>query len=152
MSFELPCGLLDMIEEATPFLNFGGDCHQAIALYQKALGAEVVDRRGWDPAMFEGGQVPEAMKDGVMYARLLLGKAPLEMSDVPTPMKVRPGTNLSVNLHFSDPDELDRRFELLSEGGTIEMAPETMFWGGRFAKLVDRFGISWMFHCQVTPD
>lgn len=151
MSFEAPVGLLRVIIEATPFLNFNGDCHEAIALYQKALDAEVQDRRGWDPAMFDGGEVPEAMKNGVMYARLQMGKVPLEMSDVPPHMKVQPGSNHTVNLHISDPEELDRRFELLAQGGKVEMAPENMFWGARYGKLVDRFGISWSFHCQLTP-
>jgi len=140
-----------MIQEATPFLNFNGDCHQAIALYQKALDAKVADRRGWEPAMFDGGKVPEGMEDGVMYARLMMGEVPLEMSDVPPHFKVEPGSHLSINLHISDPDELDRRVELLAQGGKVEMPPETMFWGGRMAKVIDRFGVSWMFHCQVTP-
>jgi PhnB protein len=139
-----------MIQEATPFLNFSGECHEAIALYEKALGATVVDRRPWDPAMFDGGVVPEAMKNGVMYARLQIGSVPLEMSDMPPTMKAIPGTNLSINLHLSDPNELDKCFAALSEGGSVAMPPENMFWGARYGKLTDRFGISWSMHCQLS--
>ncbi len=138
-----------MIAEATPFLNFNGDCHEAIALYSAALGAEVVDRRPWDPAMF-GGELPKGMENGVMYARLTIGEVPLEMSDVPPNMTVEPGSNLSINLHITDPDELDRCFNALAEGGTVAMPPENMFWGARFAKLIDRFGVSWSMHCQLV--
>jgi len=138
-----------MISEATPFLNFNGDCHAAIALYEEALGAKVVDRRPWDPAMFDGGVLPESMKNGVMYARLTVGEAPLEMSDVPPGMTVEPGSNLSINLHLTDPEELDRRFAALSEGGTVSMPPENMFWGARYGKLTDRFGVSWSMHCPL---
>jgi len=137
-----------MIREATPFLNFNGDCGAAIALYEQALGAVVEVRSPWDPAMFEG-PVPEAMRDGVMYARLKVGDAPLEMSDVPPDMTVSWGTAGSVNLHFDDPDQLDRCFAALAEGGQIQMPVETMFWGARFGKLADRFGVQWMFHCQL---
>lgn len=138
-----------MIREATPFLNFNGDCGQAMALYERALGATVDDRRPWDPAMFEGTAVPEAMQDGVMYARMSLGAVPIELSDVPPGTTVAAGTNTSVNLHFDDPDELDRCFAALAETGTVQMPVETMFWGARFGKLVDEFGIQWMFHCQL---
>lgn len=138
-----------MIFEATPFLNFNGVCSDAIALYARALGAVVADRRGWDPAMF-GGELPEAMKDGVMYARLRIGDVALEMSDVPPNMTVEAGTMASINLHLDDPDELDRVYSALAEGGTRSMPPENMFWGARFGKLTDRFGVQWMFHCQLT--
>lgn len=97
-----------------------------------------------------GGEVPEEMKGGVMYARLKMGSVPLEMSDAPPAMPLQPGNNMAVNLHISDPDELDRCFALLSEGGKVYEAPTTMFWGARFATLVDRFGIRWMLHCQLS--
>lgn len=137
-----------MILEATPFLSFGGDCGQAIELYKAALGAEVVDRRPWDPAMFEGG-VPDAMKEGVMYARLMIGKVPLEMSDVPPPVSIQRGLNVSINVHLDDPGELDRCYAALAEGGEPQMPPENMFWGARYGELTDRFGIRWTLHCQL---
>ncbi len=139
-----------MIIEATPFLNFNGNCDDAIKLYRAALGAEVEARMPWSPEMFDDGNVPDAMKNGVMYARLLLGKVPLEMSDVPPHMTVETGTNQSVNLHISEPGELDRVFEALGEGGTARMPPENMFWGARYGALTDRFGIRWSLHCQLA--
>ena len=101
--------------------------------------------------MFDGGKVPEAMKDGVMYARLKVGQAALEMSDVPPGMSLEVGSSMCVNLHISDPDELDRCFAGLAEGGKVIMPPENMFWGARYGKLADRFGVMWSFHCQL-PD
>ena len=138
-----------MMLEATPFLNFNGDCHEAIALYEEALAAEVCDRRPWDAAMF-GGVLPESMKNGVMYARLLLGgKVPIELSDTPPSHPAHRGSNMSVNVHLDDPDELDRVFEALSAGGDTSMPPENTFWGARFCHFTDRFGIRWMLHCQL---
>ncbi len=138
-----------MIEEATPFMNFNGDCREAIALYESALDAVVEARMPWDPQMFDGGVLPEEMKNGVMYARLKMGEVPLEMSDVPPGWTVGPGTNMTINLHLSDPEELDRRFQALASGGTVSMPPENMFWGARYGKLTDRFGIQWSLHCQL---
>ncbi|MCB9676305.1 MAG: glyoxalase/bleomycin resistance/extradiol dioxygenase family protein [Alphaproteobacteria bacterium] len=138
-----------MITEATPFLKFQGNCAKAIALYQRALGATVCDSRGWDPAMF-GGQLPPGMEDGVMYARLRIGDVPLEMSDMPPGVSAEPGSNLCINLHITDPDELDGCFAALAEGGQPLLAPEDMFWGARYAQVIDAFGIGWTLHCMLT--
>lgn len=138
-----------MIREATPFLNFDGDCRKAMALYESALGAVVKDVMPWAPEMFDDGVVPEAMEGGVMYARLLMGEVALEMSDVPPDAPLDGGSQMSVNLHFDDPEELDRCFAALAEGGQVLMAPENTFWGARFGRLVDAFGIPWMLHCQL---
>lgn len=137
-----------MIQQANPFLNFNGDAKQAIALYTQALGAKTVALMPWDPAMF-GGEVPAHMQDGVMYAMLQLGAERIELSDVPPGMTVAAGTNTSINLHIDDAAELDQMFAALSTGGTVQMPPENMFWGARYAKLTDRFGISWSLHCQL---
>lgn len=138
-----------MIQQANPFLNFNGDAKQAVALYESALGATVVASMPWDPNMFEGGKVPDNMADGVMYAMLKLGAAQIELSDVPPGMTVTPGSNTTVNLHIDDAAELDRMFAGLAAGGQVQMPPENMFWGARYGKLTDKFGINWSLHCQL---
>lgn len=138
-----------MIHQANPFVNFNGDAKKAIALYEAALGATVVAMMPWDANMF-GGTLPPGMEDGVMYAMLKLGAAQIELSDVPPHMgRVEGGTNTTINLHIDDAAELDRMFAGLAEGGKVEMPPENMFWGARYGKLTDKFGINWSLHCQL---
>jgi len=45
--------------------------------------------------------------------------------------------------------ETDRLFEALSEGGKIEMQLQVMFWGDSFGSLTERYGIGWMFTCEI---
>lgn len=138
-----------MIQNLNPFLNFNGTARKAMDHYCKVLGATVEAVMPWDPEMFEDG-VPDEMKDGVMYAKLKVGEADLELSDMPPHLTADRGTNTHIILHVTDPTELDAAFKALNEGGgEAEMPPEDMFWGARYAKVRDRFGISWALHCQI---
>ena len=37
----------------------------------------------------------------------------------------------------------------MSEGAIISLPLQDMFWGAKFGKLVDKFGVSWMFNCEM---
>ena len=43
-----------------------------------------------------------------------------------------------------------RPFAALAEGGQPLLAPEDMFWGARYAQVIDAFGIGWTLHCMLT--
>ena len=45
---------------------------------------------------------------------------------------------------------LDRYFEKLAEGGTIEMPLEAAPWGDTFGSLTDRFGTPWLVNITGT--
>ena len=136
-----------MIHSINPFLNFNGNAADALALYQSALGANVVEKMTWRDLPNE--DVPPEVADHIMYARLEIGGGAVELSDVPPGMSVSPGSNCHVAIHSTDPKELDKMFAALMEGGEVEMPLENMFWGARYGKLRDRFGISWTFNCPL---
>lgn len=47
-----------------------------------------------------------------------------------------------------DPDDAERIFKKLAEGGTISMPCQETFWAHRFGMCTDRFGIPWMVNCE----
>ena len=49
-----------------------------------------------------------------------------------------------LSVTVDSPEEADRLYAKLSEGGEIFMKMETTFFANRFAMLRDRFGVSWM--------
>ena len=53
-----------------------------------------------------------------------------------------------VSLQFTDPDEAERVFGALAEGGAVTMPLEETFWAARFGALTDRFGTPWMINCD----
>jgi PhnB protein len=52
--------------------------------------------------------------------------------------------------YIRGPDEADRLYERLSDGGEIFMKMESTFFANRLAMLRDRFGVSWMLLQGVT--
>ena len=133
------------ILEITPYLNFDGTATQAIALYERALGAktEHITRFGDMPA---GATLDEAGKKRVMHALLRVGEALIMISDTPPDMSLTPGDNIHVLLEFDNEPEMAAKFQALSEGGTVTMPLQDTFWGARFGMFTDTYGIRWMFN------
>ena len=42
-----------------------------------------------------------------------------------------------------------KKFEALADGGKVTMPFGDTFWGAKFGMLTDRFGIPWMFNCEI---
>lgn len=137
------------IKTATPYLIMSGKAEQAIALYQRALGATVETKMRFGDV---DQSCPEAKKNFVMHALLKVGSGVLMLSDgagdgsTPTG---KGGSTVEVALDFSDADEAQRRFTALSAGGKVREPLRAAPWGALFGALTDEFGIEWMFNCEV---
>ncbi|HEV2696009.1 MAG TPA: VOC family protein [Verrucomicrobiae bacterium] len=94
--------------------------------------------------------LPEADKNLVMHVELpILGGHIIMGTDAPESfgMTVTPGNNMHINLEPDTRPEAERLFNALSQGGTVEMPLQDMFWGAYFGSFIDRFGIRWMVNC-----
>jgi PhnB protein len=128
------------------YLNFNGQCRDAFKVYEQALGGKIVmmQTHGESPI---ADQVPPAWRDRIMHARLTVGDAALMGSDAPPEQYQKP-QGLYVSLSVAKPDEAERVFKALAEGGTVQMPIQKTFWSVRFGMLVDRFGTPWMVNCD----
>ena len=121
------------------------DAAKAIDFYVRALGAKERNR-----ALGPGGKV--------WHAELELGDSVVMLSDEfpggqMVPPKKLGGTSASVWLYVPDVDAAFRR--AVQAGATSVQAPETMFWGDRFATVADPYGHLWSIatHLEdLTPD
>jgi PhnB protein len=62
---------------------------------------------------------------------------------------VKTGTNVTLNVNFESVSDQEKIFNKLSKGGNITMPLQDTFWGARFGMLTDKFGINWMFNCEL---
>jgi PhnB protein len=129
------------------YLNFDGNCREAMEFYKKALGAEL------ELMPFSGmpGDFPEEMKHRIMHARLSKGPQPLLMASDTMPghgLGFKAGNNFWVSVHCESAEEIDRIFGALSEKGQVVMPLDQTFWAARFGMLTDRFGINWMLNFE----
>jgi PhnB protein len=128
-----------------PYLFFEGRCEEAIAFYQRTLGAEVtmLMRFKDSPDPPPPGMVPPGSEDKVMHASLRIGETTVMASDGRCAGQPRFG-GISLSLSVPDAAEADRLFAALGEGGQVQMPIGTTFFSPRFGIVADRFGVSWM--------
>ena len=133
------------MKEINAYLNFDGNCHEAMTFYQRCLGGKL------DVMTFKDAPMdsPPGAESRVMHAHLASGSAILMASDTMPGMPFQQGNNVYLNINCDEPAEVDRLCAALADGGRITMAPDNAFWGSRFAMLTDRFGVNWMLNAEL---
>jgi PhnB protein len=128
-----------------PYLFFDRRCEEAIEFYRKTLGAEVLMlmrfRDSPDPP--PPGMIPPGSEDKVMHACLRIGASEVMASDGRC-MGKPSFQGVSLSLSVPSEAEADRLFNLLAEGGQVQMPIGATFFSPRFGMVADRFGVSWM--------
>ena len=131
------------MQPITPYLTING-ADKALEFYQRAFGATDIFRHsGEDGRLF--------------HARMTINGGIVMMSDdyskdhggppAPTPDKTAP---VAVSIALDSPEKVDAMFaQAVSAGGNGVVPPEDMFWGDRFAIVVDPFGHRWMLDAPL---
>ncbi len=132
-----------------PYLNFDGQCAEAIQFYAEVFGADEVQIMRFSDAPEEEG-LPQS--DRVMYSHIMIGDKCLMASDSPPGLTQPPQESVSV--HYPVPDLATGQavFEALAHQGTITMAFEPTFFAPGFGMVRDRFGTSWMIGVHPEDD
>ncbi len=125
-----------------PYLSFHGNCREALEFYAKVTGGEIVSLMTYGEAPGDN-PVPDDFKPQIMHGRITFGNTLLMASDVPWGEKQTPA-GFNVSLHVDSPEEADRVFAALSEGGTVEYPLAESFFARRFGSLHDKFGVPWI--------
>jgi PhnB protein len=133
------------IQAATPYLILNGRAERALALYERALGArtEIVQRFGE-----VHGSCPEAQRDLIMHAALLIGETKIMLSDGPGTGDLPPTGIVSIALHLDDVEQAHRSFDALAQNGSVVEPLFDAPWGALFGVVRDELGVSWMFNCE----
>jgi PhnB protein len=123
-----------------PYVNFRGNCADAIRYYQAHLGAKLgmMMTRAESP---EPSRLDPEWKDAVLHARLAIGGHELMAADIPN---AEPMRSAYLTLRVDSYTEAERVFSALSQGGRVLMPIEDTFFASRFGQVQDRFGINWI--------
>lgn len=124
----------------TTYVNFPGNCKEALQFYEKHLGAKTLMMMTFDQ-MPDPKTVPPGMEKGVLHARIMIGDTPLMASDGP---KVEPMRSAYLSISAESSPEAERIYKALSDGGEVFMPMNETFFAHRFAQFRDKFGINWM--------
>jgi PhnB protein len=132
--------------QISPYLNFNGNCAEAMRFY-----AEVLRGKDLRVMTFRDSPTAEQMasseKDMVIHARFRVGDFTIMGSDAPGGRYNKPQGH-AVCISADTPEEAERVFKALSEGGDVGMPIAETFWAQRFGMVTDRFGTPWMVNCE----
>src|SRR5262249_45635463 len=124
----------------TPVLTIDGAA-AAIDFYKKAFGAEELAR------------APDPSGKKIWHAAIRIGDSTIFLSDPFPDMGGPPARPTALWLYV---DGVDAAFKRAGDAGCqAAMPPTDMFWGDRFSKVVDRWGIEWEIAQHVkdlTPE
>ena len=126
------------------YLNFHGNCDEAMKFYEKHLGAKVLMKSKFSDMSSTGmpqNLPPGLNPDGIMHARFTLGDTVLMASDGP---KTEPMRSAYISLSVDSNEEAERIYNALTEGGEVFMKMSEQFFAHRFGQFRDKFGINWM--------
>lgn len=137
------------------YLNFPRCTEEAFLFYRSVFGGEFagagIARMGDVPYSGEGPVVAEADRNLVMHVELpILGGHSLMGTDAPESMgfALVQGNAVHISLEPDTREDAVRLFGVLSEGGTVTMPLQDMFWGAYYGSCTDRYGVQWMFNCK----
>jgi len=128
-----------------PHINFNGNAEEAFTFYRSVFGGEFSDIIRFKDIANEHFQVPEKEADKLMNIALSIGSSVLIGNDVPEMMgRVSEEENRSkISVAADSPEEAERLFNGLSEGGSVEVPMNESFYG-YFGMFRDKYGIEWV--------
>ena len=134
------------IVSLVPYLNFEGNCEEALNYYQKILGGSVEIRERYDSPVMHA---PNDYKDKILHGSLHFGSHTILASDIFPGGEAKSGTgDAALSITVSDPERGKQIFVQLADGGKIKINFEKQFWGAWHGGLRDRYGVSWMVNCE----
>ena len=128
------------------YLSFPGTCEEAFHFYAATLGGKIVMMIKPEDAPTDA-ECAEEFKGKIMHARMILGGQTIMGSDAPDGRYQAP-QGFQVNIGVDTPEEAEKIYAALAQGGKEIMPIAETFWAHRFGMCVDKFGTPWMVNCE----
>ncbi len=137
--------------ELVPTLNFGGNCREAIHMYERAFNGKISCLVSYgdanDPAY--NPLLTEEQKEYIYHSELVLGSQRIIMSDhVDIPFQTCYSNFLT--LMFDTKEEVRRAYDIMKDGSKTIYPMEATPYSACRVVFVDRFGIRWGLMTEQT--
>lgn len=126
------------------YLNFDGNCREAMNFYKACLGGELA-LQTVEGSPIEA-QCATGIKHHILHASLMNEGLILMGSDMQGPEGFVKGNTIALSLNCSSEKEINRFFNNLSKDGKVTHPLTESFWGATFGVLTDKYGIRWMLN------
>ena len=134
-----------------PTLNFGGNCREAIHLYEKAfhgtIGSLITYGEANDPQF--NPLLKDYQRDYIYHSELLLGDRRIIMSDH-VDMEFQTCYSNFLTIMCDTREEVQSAYEIMKEGSRTIYPMEATWYSSCRVVFVDRFGIRWGIMTEQT--
>lgn len=127
-------------KQATPYLAFSGNAREALEFYEQAFDGEIIGLQTYGQADFP---TPPGADDLVIHAEFRKENLSFMAADSFPGSTTEVGNHISLMLELDSEEAINRLYAELAEGGTAVMELQDTFWGARYGKVKDKFGITW---------
>ena len=129
-----------MKSQAIPYLSFIDNAREALEYYKEVFEGEILNLQTFGEAEYP---TPPEISERIMHAQFKKGELSLMVSDSFLGHTIEIGNNISLVLEFDSEEELQKTYDRLRSAGTVFMELQDTFWGAKFAKVKDKYGIVW---------
>ncbi len=126
------------------YINFDGNCSEAVDFYRQVFGTEVPEVMTYGDAPPDPeSSVTDEHKHLVLHTALDIFDTTVMFSDLLPGEPLVKGTNISLAIMIQNIDAIKPLFDKLKEGGSVEMELQETFFSKCYGSLKDKFGIIW---------
>jgi PhnB protein len=128
------------------YLNFDGNCREAMTYYQECLGGDLdFQTVGGSPLE---GSMPNENKESILHSSLTTPGFVIMGSDMGCGGLLA-GTRMSMCLDCVSEEQIRTLYDGLSAGGNVKHPIEHSFWGALYGDLTDRYGNQWILNYTI---
>src|SRR5580704_15771310 len=99
----------DIPMKMNTYLNYGGNCAEALRFYEQHLGGKITSMMKWSQMPDAAKHTPPGYEDAVLHARIVIGDTVLMASDVP-PDHFQPMRSVYLSLSVGRNEEAERLY------------------------------------------
>ncbi|MFP7298734.1 VOC family protein [Neobacillus niacini] len=132
-----------------PYLQLNGNAREAIGFYEKVFHAENlgVITFGEMPADPDS-PFPEDAKDLVAHATIRVEESVLMFSDTFPGQPAEEGNLLTICVTINNADKARQIFEVLQDGGQVEMPLSETSFSPAYGVIKDKFGVTFQIYTE----
>jgi PhnB protein len=127
-----------------PYLNFNGQCREALTFYQECFEGDLEMQKVGESPM--AAKMPSEKGPLILHGALSKNGNSILMGSDMIGNALQPGNSINLCLNCSSDQEINTFFNRLSAGGEVKVPLHQSFWGATYAELRDKFGMFWMLN------
>ncbi|MBP0723716.1 VOC family protein [Bacillus sp. RG28] len=129
-----------MKHQITPYLYFNGNAREALECYKEIFDGEIMGLQTYGEANFPS---PPEADNLIIHAQFKKGDLFIMASDAMGDKTVEIGSNISLALELESEEEIQTLYDRFTQHGTVLMELQDTFWGAKYGKVKDKFGVIW---------